>query len=917
MRQESIEIGYAEDSFRAHLHENTSTQNLVDAIYLEDTSSYDSETDLESVVWRPKVKESLILTCVSLVAMLDAFDATMMIPIIPVLSTVFEKPIRSILWVDTSYFLANAASQPLFAMLSEVFGQGPILIVAVVIATAGTGVCSGSLSVPCLVAGRLAQGAGNGGAMAVSILLVTDLTPYPHRVRFSEYICRAWVLGAILGPLSGVLFGKYGNWNWTFYFSYIFCSLSLLVIPFAVDLRECKSISRHAAREMDWLGAIFTLLGIGSLLIGVSWVGGQPSRWDDWRILVTTCTGGLAMIVLVLYESVWVVQPMFNRDIFNSISTIMLYVGSLLHGLLILCHLQNLSMYTFLVRPFYSPLTGLSILAILAPALPILLIMAKLGMSSHPSRLRWIIRAGWVLNLLASACFILLDGDTPTPGWVFIFFATGISHALLISGYHTSSHSESPAQKREEQEEHQQARRGRSSSTAFAILMYSIFRTWGMSIAVPVSGAIVLTQMAQGVGGDLGSSSGSLVQQDGVMLSQDNKEEMGRLFLDGFRVAWRFFMGVSALGGISSLLVRVFQFVPDRNSSPQALVMRIPALGRCDPLPGATVINRESPRLVSALHLSFFLILPHLPHTHPYQPSFRFHIDTIFTRLSLLASSKCVSLRPFFNELLWNITRLKEGFVLAKEFEKEYALRSLETILAQKELHAAIANRALKHFGQKPIRPCHYTFPVTSLDEAINLATLFSSLHLGGLQDITERFAANGDAFLARLTAAMIGKEGAQQGWFRVYLDKFPSELPLLTTSDINFVYSAAQNHVVPGSCPDNKDINLKAFAPLEILTPPVPKSSKIRISWTHGSNEKYDLLWLAYINQLNVPAVVPVQVLSCDGQKSTAVALFPYDEFLLNGLTVAAVVNRRGPFVNAAEVAQSTVYGPGLIIVE
>lgn len=84
MRPETIEIGHAEDGFRTNLHEDTSTQNLVDGIYLGSASISDSETDLESTIWRPRVKEWLVLSCVSLVAVLDAFDATMMIPILPV-----------------------------------------------------------------------------------------------------------------------------------------------------------------------------------------------------------------------------------------------------------------------------------------------------------------------------------------------------------------------------------------------------------------------------------------------------------------------------------------------------------------------------------------------------------------------------------------------------------------------------------------------------------------------------------------------------------------------------------------------------------------------------------------------------------------------------------------------------------------
>ncbi|KAL2865731.1 major facilitator superfamily domain-containing protein [Aspergillus lucknowensis] len=556
MRVESIEIGHAEDGFRAHQHENTSTQHLVDGSFLDDNTFSDSETDLGSIVWRPGVREWLVLSCVSLVAMMDAFAATMVTPIIPVLSAVFQQPFRSVLWVDTSYLLANAASQPLFAMLSEVFGQGPILIIAVVIATAGTGVCTGSLSVPSLVVGRTIQGAGGGGATAVSLLLVTDLLPYPYRARFSEHTCRAWALGAMLGPLSGGVFAQYGNWNWAFYFSYLFSGLTLLVAPFAIDLRECNKVFTHAARKMDWIGAVLTFLGIGSVLMGVSWVGQRPSGWDDWRILVSICIGGLAMVVLVLWESIWVVQPMFNLGIFNSISTIMLYAGCLFQGFLILCHFQNLSMYIFLVKRFSSSLTGVSIMAVTAAALLILLLVNKMRIGGYPFRSRWVIRVGWLLSLLVTGSFILLGRNTPTPGWVLFFFATGLSHALLVFGYNSCSHSESLVCKREEQEELQQTQAGRNSSRAFAILMFSVLRMWGSCIAVPVGGTIVLTQMAQEIDRNTTGSSSSFVGQNGIMLSPDNRDELGHLFLSGFRMAWRFFLGVPVLGGLTSLLIR-------------------------------------------------------------------------------------------------------------------------------------------------------------------------------------------------------------------------------------------------------------------------------------------------------------------------------------------------------------------------
>ncbi|KAL4807871.1 hypothetical protein BDV18DRAFT_151724 [Aspergillus unguis] len=287
------------------------------------------------------------------------------------------------------------------------------------------------------------------------------------------------------------------------------------------------------------------------------------------------------------------------------------------------------------------------------------------------------------------------------------------------------------------------------------------------------------------------------------------------------------------------------------------------------------------------------------------------------TNLQLLAFQGFIEV-SFFHEVIENITHAAEGFTFLDEVEKEFALRSFSAILAQEEIHALTANNALEHFGIRPIEPCRYNFPVTTFKQAVGLATEFTAHSLATLQDITERFAANNDSALVRVIAGMIANKGAQQGWFRVYQDKYPSELPMLTTSHVDFAFTYANTFVLPGTCPNLGDIKLRTFKPLEIITRPEARTHKIQISWTHGPEDnKDDLLWLVYINQLNDPVVVPIQVVSCDDRVATAVVVVPYEEFLLNGLTIAAVVDRRGPFANAAAVAEATVYGPGLFILE
>lgn len=225
------------------------------------------------------------------------------------------------------------------------------------------------------------------------------------------------------------------------------------------------------------------------------------------------------------------------------------------------------------------------------------------------------------------------------------------------------------------------------------------------------------------------------------------------------------------------------------------------------------------------------------------------------------------------------------------------------------------ANNGLKNFGAEPIEPCTYTFPVSDFYSAIVLASTFTDLVLGTLQDVVEIFARGGDAGLARLIASVIGQEGEQQGWYRLRQGKIPSELPFLTTSDLSFAFTAVQGFTVPGSCPNIHLIELQTFHPLTIVTPPGPRTQTITVSWTALPDHAPELS-IAYINQLNLPIVEPLHIVSREGDTVVAEALFPYDENELNGLTIVAVTNSSGPFANANAVARSTVFGPGLIIV-
>jgi len=290
--------------------------------------------------------------------------------------------------------------------------------------------------------------------------------------------------------------------------------------------------------------------------------------------------------------------------------------------------------------------------------------------------------------------------------------------------------------------------------------------------------------------------------------------------------------------------------------------------------------------------------------------------DTL-TSLKLIAFNELAEV-AFFTELISNITNKVDGYYYGDENTINTILSALTAVQAQEELHALNANGALKHFNQAPIQPCQYNFPVANLKDAIALASTFTDVVLGTLQDVQSLLGTDGDVGLIRGVASVIGQEGEQNGFYRNLLGKIPSALPFLTTSTREFAFSALnQGFVVPGSCPNINTISLPIFKTLNVDTAGIyAKQQTLEFSIARDSSiSDYSTFSIVYINQQNTPVVEMISDINVMGNKVIFKANFPFDGTTFgNGLTIAALTTSAGPFANADAVAKATYAGPGLI---
>ncbi|KAK6221364.1 hypothetical protein LQW54_001463 [Pestalotiopsis sp. IQ-011] len=291
--------------------------------------------------------------------------------------------------------------------------------------------------------------------------------------------------------------------------------------------------------------------------------------------------------------------------------------------------------------------------------------------------------------------------------------------------------------------------------------------------------------------------------------------------------------------------------------------------------------------------------------------------DITATVWSIIAFNELFEV-AYFSSLIDNITNHVPGYEVGGNAASGFVLNTLTTVRAQEELHALGANGILKAAGRKPISPCEYVFPVDNFEDAITFASTFTDIVLGTLQEAQTNFGLDGDAEFIGLVGSVIGQEGEQNGFYRSIAQppKVPSAQPFLTASTGVFALSVLnQMVVVPGSCPDTIP-GVPILGALNVDTDKIStQTTEIRFSFrTNDTKVDTDGLSLVYINGQNLPVVEKLSNVKNDHGLVQFTAPFPYQQFQMDGLTIAAMTKGSGPFANASDVASAALFGPGII---
>lgn len=179
-----------------------------------------SEVETEAFVsWREFLGSShtAALALVCLAVWLHAADALIVATMLP--SIVAEVGGAGLVgWSVSLYEIASVVAGAASGLLTMRYGLRVPMSFAALVFGLGCLLSAVAPTMPVVLTGRVFQGLGGGGLVAISFVAIGAIFPRRYTARAIATVSTFWGVSAFLGPLIGGFFVEYATWRWGFAF---------------------------------------------------------------------------------------------------------------------------------------------------------------------------------------------------------------------------------------------------------------------------------------------------------------------------------------------------------------------------------------------------------------------------------------------------------------------------------------------------------------------------------------------------------------------------------------------------------------------------------------------------------------------------------------------------------------------------
>ncbi len=232
-------------------------------------------------------------------AIMSILDITVVSVALQTFQEEFDATAAEVAWTMTGYTLALATVIPLTGWAADRFGTKRLYLLALLLFTAGSVLCSMADSLEQLVAFRVLQGFGGGMLMPLGMTILTRAAG-PDRVgRVMAVLGIPMLLGPIFGPILGGWLIGIASWHWIFLIN---LPIGLVALVYAAKVLPKDHV--EPSESFDWLGMLMLSPGLATFLYGVSTIP-EAGTIADAEVLVPAVVGALLIAAFVP----WALSP--------------------------------------------------------------------------------------------------------------------------------------------------------------------------------------------------------------------------------------------------------------------------------------------------------------------------------------------------------------------------------------------------------------------------------------------------------------------------------------------------------------------------------------------------------------------------------------------------------------------------------
>lgn len=258
----------------------------------------------------PKTRGRWILAATILASSMAFIDGTVVNVALPALQTDLNATAADVQWVVEAYALLLSAFLLVGGSLGDHYGRRRLFIIGVALFALSSAACGFAASIGQLILARGLQGFGAALLVPGSLALISNSFSKEQRGRAIGTWSGLSAMTTALGPVLGGWLIEHVSWRAVF-----FINLPIAFLVILISLRYIAENRNHRTGDIDLLGAIVAVSGLGALVYGL--IESSQRGFND-RLIIIVLIGAAALLALFILIEMRRPNPMLPLGLFRS-----------------------------------------------------------------------------------------------------------------------------------------------------------------------------------------------------------------------------------------------------------------------------------------------------------------------------------------------------------------------------------------------------------------------------------------------------------------------------------------------------------------------------------------------------------------------------------------------------------------------